>query len=113
MLLSLNWLKDHLAKLDLKIDPKSLSDKLTMRGLHVAAIKRPAFSLENVVVGRIEKIEKHPNADRLQVVQVITKISDTPEFRQIVCGAKNRYFKPAFNEIIKFGASSPTFMLIL
>ena len=89
MLLSLNWLKDHLAKLDLKIDPKSLSDKLTMRGLHVAAIKRPAFSLENVVVGRIEKIEKHPNADRLQVTQVITKISDPPEFRQIVCGAKN------------------------
>jgi phenylalanyl-tRNA synthetase beta chain len=89
MLLSLNWLKDYLAKSDLKIDPKDLADKLTMRGLHVAAIKRPAFSLENVVVGKIEKIDKHPNADRLQVTQVVTKAGENVEPIQIVCGAKN------------------------
>lgn len=89
MLLSLNWLRDYLAKSDLKIDPKDLADKLTMRGIHVAAIKRPAFSLENVVVGRIEKIDKHPNADRLQVTQVIIKTGQGVEPIQIVCGAKN------------------------
>ena len=72
MLLSLNWLKDYLAKSDIKIDPKDLAEKLTMRGLQVAAIKRPANMMEEVVVGRIEKIEKHPNADRLQITQVQT-----------------------------------------
>lgn len=89
MLLSLNWLRDYLAKSDMKIDPKDLADKLTMRGIHVAAIKRPAFSLENVVVGRIEKIEKHPNADKLQVTQVTTKSGEGASPIQIVCGAKN------------------------
>ncbi len=89
MLLSLNWLRDYLAKPDLKIDPKDLADKLTMRGVHVAAIKRPSFSLENVVVGKIEKIDTHPNADRLQVTQVITQTGKNVEPIQIVCGAKN------------------------
>lgn len=89
MLLSLNWLRDYLQKQDIKIDVKDLANRLTMRGLSVAAIKRPSFGLENVVVGRIEKIEKHPNADRLQVTQVVTSDEANAEFRQIVCGAKN------------------------
>ena len=71
MLLSLNWLKDHLLKTDVKIDPKDLADKLTMRGLQVAAIKRPPATLEYVNVGKIIKIEKHPNADRLQVRRTV------------------------------------------
>ncbi len=87
MLLSINWLRDYLLKSDVKIDSKILADQMTMRGLQVASIKRPAFGLENVIVGRIEKIEKHPNADRLQITQVIFKEGDAPH--QIVCGAKN------------------------
>lgn len=88
MLLSLNWMRDYLAKSDLKIDARDLADRLTMRGVHVAAIKRPN-SLEQVVVAKIVKIEKHPNADRLQVCQVL--LSDAPDSKpvQIVCGAKN------------------------
>lgn len=88
MQISLNWMRDYLLKNDVKIDPRELSDSLTMRGIHVAAIKR-ASTLENVVVAKIIKIEKHPNADRLQVCQVIT--SDAPDAapKQIVCGAKN------------------------
>jgi len=89
MLLSLNWLRDYLQKPDIKFDPKDLAHRLTMRGLAVASIKRPAFGLENVSVGRIEKIEKHPNADRLQVTQVIFKDDPEAERHQIVCGAKN------------------------
>lgn len=89
MLLSINWLKDYLAKADIKIDPKDLANKLTMRGLSVASIQRPNVGLENVVVGRIEKIDKHPNADRLQVTQVVFSDSPEAERRQIVCGAKN------------------------
>ncbi len=89
MLLSLNWLKDYLAKTDLKIDPKELADDLTMRGLAVAAIKKPPSTLDNVLVGRIEKIEKHPNADRLQVTKVVVSDEPNAERLQIVCGAKN------------------------
>lgn len=89
MLLSINWLKDYLQKADLKIDPRELAEKLTMRGLAVAAIKRPGASLESVIVGRIEKIEKHPNADRLQVTRVVTSEAEGAQRLQIVCGAKN------------------------
>ena len=42
-------------------------------------------AFENVVVGEILEIEKHPNADRLQV----TKTNVGSEILQIVCGAKN------------------------
>jgi len=87
MFLSINWLRDYLLKADVRIDPKELAEKLTMRGLQVSSVKRPSLGLENVVVGRIEKIEKHPNADRLQVTQVVTAEGEKP--RQIVCGAKN------------------------
>jgi phenylalanyl-tRNA synthetase beta chain len=88
MLLSLNWMRDYFAKADLKVDTKELADGLTMRGIHVAAIRRPN-SLESVVVAKIVKIEKHPNADRLQVTQCL--LSDAPDAKpvQIVCGAKN------------------------
>src|SRR5690606_34266542 len=41
------------------------------------------------VVGRIEKIEPHPNADRLQVTRVLISNEPVAELLQIVCGAKN------------------------
>lgn len=89
MLLSITWLKDYLGKTDIKINPKDLAKKLTMRGLAVDAVRGASVTLESVVVGRIDVIEPHPNADKLQVTQVV--ISDEPdaEKHQIVCGAKN------------------------
>jgi phenylalanyl-tRNA synthetase beta chain len=88
MLLSINWLRDYLLKADVRIDPKDLADRLTMRGLSVASVKRPSLGLENVIVGKIIKIEKHPNADRLSVTQVIVTERETDSL-QIVCGASN------------------------
>lgn len=89
MLVSFNWLKEHFAKADIKVEPKELADKLTMRGVHVAGIKRSTNSLANVVVGKIVHLEKHPNADRLRVTQVILSDEDGAEKHQIVCGASN------------------------
>lgn len=86
MLLPVSWLKEHLAKSDVKIQPKELAEKLTLRGIAVASVRDGGSPLKQVVVGRIEAIEKHPNADRLQVTQITT--GDGPN-RQIVCGAKN------------------------
>jgi len=47
--------------------------------------EKPAGNFQNVVVGKILEIEKHPNADRLQV----TKTDVGSEVLQIVCGAPN------------------------
>ncbi len=88
MLISLNWLKDYLGKTESVLDPKTLAEQLTMRGLSVSRIARAGTSgLDQVVVGRIDKVDKHPDADRLSVTQVSTEVSGGS--RQIVCGAKN------------------------
>lgn len=89
MQLSLNWLRDYLHKPDVRIEPKDLADKLTMRGIPVESVREASSSLDKVVVGRIEKIDKHPNADRLQVTQILTSDEPGAELKQIVCGAKN------------------------
>ncbi len=88
MQLSISWLRDYLQKPDVKISAPDLAERLTMRGIQVGAIRQPSAGLESVVVGRIEKIEPHPNADRLQVTRVVIA-AESAEPLQIVCGAKN------------------------
>lgn len=89
MQLSISWLRDYLQKPDVKIVAAELAEKLTMRGIQVGAIRQPSAGLESVVVGRIEKIEPHPGADRLQVTRTIISNEAGAEALQIVCGAKN------------------------
>ena len=86
MNLSLNWLKRYL-DLDLTID--ELSIVLTDIGLEVEGIEMVETikgGLKGIVVGYVEKCEKHPNADKLSVTQV--NIGEL-ELKQIVCGAPN------------------------
>ncbi len=89
MQLSISWLRDYLLKPDVKIQASELAEKLTMRGIQVGGIRQPSAGLDSVVVGRIEKIEPHPNADKLQVTRVIVSPEPGAEPLQIVCGAKN------------------------
>ncbi len=89
MRLSINWLKDYLLNQDLKLNPKEIGEKMTMRGLAVESIGSSSRGLNNVVVGKIEKIDKHPNADRLQVTSVRISKDESVKPLQIVCGAKN------------------------
>lgn len=57
------WLRDYV---DLPDDSQAIADRLAMLGFPVAEIvRRPAIT--GVVTGRIDTLEKHPNADRLQV----------------------------------------------
>lgn len=67
------------------MDPKKIAADLTMGGLKVDAVEYLGKGLERVVVGKIEKIEKHPNAEKLTVCSVNTGNGPV----QIVCGAKN------------------------
>ncbi|HEY1654979.1 MAG TPA: phenylalanine--tRNA ligase subunit beta, partial [Candidatus Tumulicola sp.] len=66
MRVPLAWLREFV---DLPADAAAVADRLAMLGFPVDAIEaRP--NIDGVVVGRIARLEKHPNADRLQVAQV-------------------------------------------
>ena len=82
MKVSLNWLRDYI---EITMEVKDLVDLLTMAGLEVEAAISTGEGFEKVVVAEIKTIRKHPNADKLSLVEVLT---DREKF-SIVCGAKN------------------------
>lgn len=84
MNLPLSWLKDYMNTDG--ITDKEFADKLTMSGSIVEGIDNPANEFKNVVVGRITKIDKHPDADKLVVCQV--DVGEDEDI-QIVTGAPN------------------------
>ena len=67
MKVPINWLKDYV---DINIDTKELGDKLTMTGSMAEEIIAKGADISNVVTGKIVKLEKHPDADKLFVCQV-------------------------------------------
>ena len=84
MLLSLDWLKEFV-KLPRTLTPQDLAAKLTYHTVEVEKIINQAEQFRQVVVGKILKVEKHPNADRLQLAQVSIGAKEL----SIVCGAPN------------------------
>ena len=82
MKFSLSWLKDHL-KTEATID--QVAAAMTMAGLEVEDIHDPSKALAPFSVAKVVEAARHPNADKLQVLQV-----DTIDGRkEIVCGAPN------------------------
>ena len=65
---------------------EELGQALTMAGLELDAIEVAAAALDGVVVARIDAIERHPDADKLQICSLNTGAAE-PE--QVVCGAAN------------------------
>ncbi|TFH02263.1 MAG: phenylalanine--tRNA ligase subunit beta [Calditrichales bacterium] len=82
MKVSYNWLKEFV---DFDLTPQQLADKLTMAGLEVEEIHAvlPVFS--GVIVGYVQSVEKHPDADKLSICSVDTG----SEVLQVICGAPN------------------------
>ena len=78
-----NWLKDYA---EVNVDPHTLGDKLTLSGSALEEVIIQGDNIKNVVTGKITKIEKHPDADRLNVCQV--NIGQEEEI-QIVTAATN------------------------
>ena len=101
MKLPLSWLKDYMNTDD--IDNATYTHMLTMSGSMVEGIENPAEEIKNVVVGKILKIEKHPDADKLVVCQVDIGEGESV---QIVTGAKN-VFEGAFVPVAKHKSSLP------
>lgn len=69
-----------------KLTSDELSHMLTMAGLEVEEVEAVAPPFSNVVVAKVVEIERHPNADRLNVCKVD---AGTGTLLQIVCGAPN------------------------
>lgn len=67
------------------ISTQEMCDQLTMAGLEVDSVEPAASEFTGVVVARVVSLEKHPDADKLNVCQV----TDGHETLQIVCGAAN------------------------
>ena len=77
------WLQDYV---QIDTDIQSLSDALVMTGNAVEGITPPRSDISNVVAGRIVKLEKHPDADKLQICQIDIGAAEP---LQIVTGADN------------------------
>ena len=80
---SLSWIKRYVPDLD--VTAQEYTDAMTLSGTKVEGYERLDADLENIVIGKIEKIEKHPDADKLIVCQV----NVGKEVIQIVTGAPN------------------------
>lgn len=83
MRFSHDWLK-HWVNTDSTAE--AVAERLTSAGLEVDALDVLGSGLDGVVVGRIERCEPHPDADRLQVCSVDV---GTEQPLGIVCGAPN------------------------
>jgi len=84
MKFTLAWLKEHL---DTKASVDEIADRLTRIGLEVEEVFDPATKLAPFKVAKVLKAEKHPDADKLQVLEVDTGT----ERLQVVCGAPNAH----------------------
>ncbi|MDH3538121.1 MAG: phenylalanine--tRNA ligase subunit beta, partial [Gammaproteobacteria bacterium] len=82
MEISENWLREWV---DPAIDSATLASQLTMAGLEVGGIRRAAPDLDNVVVALVAGVDKHPDADKLNVCRVDDGVGE----HQVVCGAAN------------------------
>lgn len=80
---SYKWLKELSGT---KKSPEQLAKLLLTHTFEVEGIERYVHHLDGVVVGKITKLEQHPNADKLRVAEVQCGKND---IRQIVCGAPN------------------------
>ncbi|MEG1448620.1 MAG: phenylalanine--tRNA ligase subunit beta, partial [Oscillospiraceae bacterium] len=83
MNLSMKWLNDYV---DIDVEPREFSEKMTMSGSKVEGYEVVAGNTQNIVIGKILSVEKHPEADKLVICMVDT---GDGEPTQIVTGASN------------------------
>ncbi|MFB6247709.1 MAG: phenylalanine--tRNA ligase subunit beta [Salinibacter sp.] len=83
MKVSYRWLNRYV---DHDWTPEALAEQLTMAGLEVESVTPVGQSLDGVIVGQIQAVREHPNADRLVLCDVSLGDGDPV---QIACGAPN------------------------
>jgi phenylalanyl-tRNA synthetase beta chain len=82
MKISLNWIKQYVST-DLPV--KEIAKRLTMAGLEVEAMHVIGGDWEGIVTGQITAVNRHPNADRLTLLDI--ELGNRKE--NVVCGATN------------------------
>ncbi|WIV27009.1 phenylalanine--tRNA ligase subunit beta [Staphylococcus pseudintermedius] len=83
MLISKEWLETYV---DLDVSIEALAERITRTGIEVDDIQDFTKEIKNLVVGYVEEIAPHPDADKLNICQV--NIGEEAPV-QIVCGAPN------------------------
>ena len=83
MKISLNWLKEYVDIID---EPEILAEKLTRAGVAVEYLIYPGKEISGVLTGKVVEITHHPEADKLWICKIDTKLG---ELEQIVTGAQN------------------------
>lgn len=84
MITALSWIKEYVP--DLEVTLQEYADAMTLSGSKIEGYEVLDKNLENIIVGQIKTIERHPDADKLIICQV--DIGKT-ELVQIVTGATN------------------------
>lgn len=83
MQVSLNWLNEFVDLSDKEVE--QIAHELTMSGLEVEGVEEVKPKFTNIQTVKIEKIDAHPNSERLHLVTVNTKNGS----KTVVCGAQN------------------------
>lgn len=83
MQISLNWLNEFVDLTNIEVE--RIAHELTMSGLEVEGVDEVKPQFTNIKTVQIEKIDNHPNSDRLHLVTVNTGIG----LKTVVCGAQN------------------------
>ncbi len=99
MIVSLNWLKDYV---DVNVPVEEFCDRMIMSGSNLETCTSIGTGMTGVKLGKIEKIEKHPDADKL----VVCTVSLGSSRIQVVTGADN-VFEGAFVPVAVDGAHIP------
>lgn len=81
----LSWIQAYVPGLE--VTPQEYTDAMTMSGTKVEGYESLDQDLDKIIVGKILKIERHPDADKLVVCQV--QVDEEGETIQIVTGAPN------------------------
>ncbi len=85
MKFSEQWLREWVNP---SVSTEELVHQLTMAGLEVDAVEPVAPEFQGVVIGRVARVEPHPDADKLRICQVDVGAEAA---LSIVCGAPNVY----------------------
>ena len=83
MQVSLNWLNEFVDLSDIEVE--QIAHELTMSGLEVEGVEELKPKFTNIQTVKIEKIDAHPNSERLHLVTLQTKNGS----KTVVCGAQN------------------------
>src|SRR5690348_10593368 len=82
MKVPMRWLTDFV---ETGLSTKELADRLTMAGLEAEKIEEVGSGWDKVYVGHVDRVERHPNADRL----VLAEVSAGGHRLTVVTGAPN------------------------